>query len=139
MSGFTYVEALIASVLIAITLVPALEAFSPAVKEGDVHSQFAIQQYRLSAKIEDILADSFSNIETEALALNNAATISALYSDNVGSTDRRLVFLSQYDGDNADNDNDVFTGTDQGLVWIKVSLQGSNKQMQSLISSYGGQ
>ncbi len=49
-----------------------------------------------------------------------------------GSVDRRLVFIANYDGDNADTDNDPFTGTDPGLLWVRVEIEGSVAALQAL-------
>jgi hypothetical protein len=46
------------------------------------------------------------------------------------------VFLSRYDGDNADTDNDHFTGTDDGLLWLQVRIAGTGASIESLVSDY---
>ena len=43
-----------------------------------------------------------------------------------------LVYLSLYDGDNADADDDPFTGTDADLLWIRVEIDGSVLSLQTV-------
>lgn len=136
-TGFSYTEVLIAAMLISIVLVPAIDAITPNTTRNDMHIQKAVQQHYLIAKVEDVLADNYSHLETEALLLANPATASALYSDVSGTQNRRLVYLSQYDGDNADNDNDTFTGVDQGLLWVRVTIENTPYEVHSLISESG--
>ena len=53
-----------------------------------------------------------------------------------GRTVNRQVFLSRYDGDNADADDDPFTGTDDGLLWVRVAIDGSEQAIETVIDSY---
>jgi len=46
----------------------------------------------------------------------------------------RNVFLSRYDGDNADTNNNPFDGVDAGLIWVRVEIAGSSLSIESLIS-----
>ena len=56
-------------------------------------------------------------------------------SDTAGSADRRLVYISGYDGDNADADNDPATGTDANLFLIRVEIEGTANVVQSLTTN----
>jgi hypothetical protein len=47
------------------------------------------------------------------------------------------VFLSRYDGDNADGDGDPFTGTDGDLIWVRVEIPGTTLDIEALTSAYG--
>ena len=70
------------------------------------------------------------------MAINNPTVASTVYSDAAGATNRRLVYLSRYDADNADGDNDFFTGMDAGLVWVRVELEGTTQAIEGLTSPY---
>ena len=137
MAGFSYVEVLIATVLIAITLVPAMEAFLPGTKGVAYTESLVEDRYQLTAKLEDVLASSFSDIDTAATAAGSPMVASS-YSDVVTYPDGRQitrnVFLSRYDGDNADANNNPFNGIDAGLIWVRVEINGSNLTIESLIS-----
>jgi len=132
-SGITYVEVLIAAALIAVSLVPMMNAVRTASVSAGVHEDAAVQNLRLIATIEDVLAEPFASLEAAATAAGSESTLTS-YSDLAGSSNRRLVFLSLYDGDNADTDNDPFTGTDQGLMWVRVEIEGTAQAIETLIS-----
>jgi len=131
--GWSYVEVLIATVLLALALVPALEATQTALLGAAVHEQHATDRHRLSARVEELLAQPFVDLDAAATAAGGP-TVATTYSDGVGTASRRLVFLSPYDGDNADADNDPFTGTDPGLLWIKVEIENTVIALETLIN-----
>ena len=137
MAGFSYVEVLVATVLIAVTLVPAIEAFSPGINSADYTQSLVEDRYQLSAKLEEVLAASFADIDTAA-TMAGSPTIASSYSDTVtypsGKQIVRNVFLSRYDGDNADTNNNPFDGIDAGLIWLRVEIDGTSLSLESLIS-----
>jgi hypothetical protein len=132
-SGISYIEVLIAAALIAVSLVPMMDAVRTATVSAGVHEGAAVQNLHLIATLEDVLAEPFSSLEAAATAAGNESTLTS-YSDLAGSGNRRLVFLSLYDGDNADTDNDPFTGTDQGLMWVRVEIEDTAQTIETLIS-----
>ena len=136
MAGLTYVEVLIATVLIAVSLVPAIEALTPATQGMSIHEAKTVRHYALTAKLEDVLAKPFNELDTEAVTINNPTVASTLYSDLVGTSDRRLVYLSRYDADNADGNDNVFDGTDAGLLWVRVEIEATRQSIEGLTSSY---
>lgn len=139
MGGFTYIEVIVATALLAVSLLPALESLSVGVKGSAIHETVTVDNYFLSARMETLLAEPYGDLDIEALAVNNPATPTA-YSDTVitadGRTLVRQVYLSRYDADNADSDNDFFTGTDAGLLWIRVELAGTALGLESLTNVY---
>ena len=54
-------------------------------------------------------------------------------SDPGGTENRRKVFIGRYDGDNADADDDPFTGVDDGLLWVRVRIDGTHYDVETLI------
>lgn len=137
MEGLTYVEVLIATTLIAITLVPAMEAFTPATLGMGIHESRTVQHYHLTAILEDVLAKPFDELDTEAMAINDRTVASTVYSDLPASEDRRLVYLSRYDGDNGDGNGDPFdSGMDEGLLWVRVEIEGTGQALESLTNVY---
>jgi len=132
-TGATYIEVLIASVLIVISLVPMTNAVRGAIDSSAMHEDTAIQHLHMIARLEDVLAEPFSSLE--AAAIEAASTsVPTSYSDSTGSVNRRLVYLSLYDGDNADSDGDPFTGADPGLMWIRTEIEGTLISVESLVS-----
>ena len=132
-SGISYIEVLIASVLIVISLVPMMDAVRGAISSAGVHEDAAIQHLHLIAMLEDVLTESFTSLETAATAAGGE-TVASSYSDMAGSNNRRLVYLSLYDGDNADADDDPFTGVDPGLMWVRTEIEGTLMSIESLVS-----
>jgi len=132
-AGVSYVEVLIATALIAISLVPMTNAVRDAIDGSAVHEDTAISQLHMLAKLEDVLAQAFSSLETAATEAGSAS-VPTSYSDPDGSDNRRLVYLSLYDGDNADSDDDPFTGVDAGLMWIRTEIEGTLMSVESLVS-----
>ena len=134
--GFAYLEALIATLLVMLALVPALEALTPALQGSAIHLTEAELQYHAAGKLQEMLAQPFAELDAEAQALADPATLSSVYSDSGSATNRRLVFLSRYDADNADADGDPFTGMDAGLIWIRVTIPNTRLDLESLTSVY---
>jgi len=132
-SGISYIEVLIAVALIAISLAPMMDAVHTATVSASVHEDATVQHLHLIAALEDVLAEPFSSLEAAATAAGSELVLTT-YSDLPGSTNRRLVFLSLYDGDNADTDNDPFTGTDQGLMWVRVEIEDTVQAIETLVS-----
>ncbi len=132
-AGISYIEVLIAAVLISVSLVPMLDAVRTATVSAGVHEDVAVQNLHLIATLEDVLTEPFSSLEAAATAAGSESTLSS-YSDLAGSSNRRLVFLSLYDGDNADTDDNPFTGTDQGLIWVRVEIEDTVQTIETLIS-----
>ena len=133
-TGFSYMELLIATLLIAIMLVPALEAMQSGIQSSGIHTQLAQNQYRMISKMEQTLALSFSELLQQAdLVADSTVLIPEPYSDTVGTEFRRLVYLARYDGDNTDADDDPFTGTDTGLLWVRVTIENSPRALETVI------
>ena len=132
-AGVTYIEVLIASLLIVISLVPMIDAVRGAISSSGVHDETAIQHLHLIAILEDVLAEPFSSLEAAAIAAGSETVVTS-YSDLAGSNNRRLVYLSLYDGDNADSDDDPFTGVDPGLMWVRTEIEGTLMAIDSLVS-----
>ena len=135
-TGLSYIEILIATVLVAVALVPAIEALHPAIQGSGIHETEVSLHYHLMGRLERVLAEPFVSLDAEAQALADPTTISATYSDAAASNNRRLVFLSRYDADNADSDNDPFTGIDEGLIWIRVEVENTSHALETLLSAY---
>jgi len=136
MAGLTYVEVLIATVLMVVALVPAIDALRPAIQGSGIHQSETALHYHLTGGLEEVLARPFVELDTEAQALADPTASSPLFSDTAGSADRRLVYLSRYDADNADGDNDQFTGIDEGLIWVRVEVETTAHAVETLVSNY---
>lgn len=130
-SGLTLVEVLITMVLLTVLLVPAIQALQTSVTGANVHSEIAVDQSRLTTRMEELLAEPFGDLEAAAVAAGGPG-VSTSYSDPSGPAGRLIVYLSPYDGDNADVDDDPFSGTDDGLLWIRVEVEDTTLSLQTL-------
>ncbi len=117
--------------VVALALVPALEALRTGVAGSAVHESHAVAQYRLIGRMEEILAEPFDALDDAAQAAGSPQ-IPSNYSDPLGASDRLVVFLSRYDGDDADADGDPFTGGDEGLLWLRVEIEDTAHAIQTL-------
>lgn len=127
-SGLSYVEVLVSVIIIAVTVMPATDALRGAMHAAETDTAATVNHYRLLQKLEDVLADPFAIVSAQAAGPATPST----YSDAGGSADRRVVFINLYDGDNADADNDPFTGTDSDLLWVRVEIEGTVNEIQAL-------
>ena len=138
--GFSYVEVLVALFILSIAIVPAMEALQSGIQGTSIHQQTTIQHYALVARMESVMAESYSTLLTSAETSSNASTPSNL-SDPAGQVNRVIVYLSLYDADtdpfivtdaNTDGDNNSYTGDSSNLLWLKVELENSAYAFESL-------
>ncbi len=128
-AGISYVEVLVATAVLALALVPALEGLEVAIRGGEVHESRVTLHHHLVAKLEEVLARPFADLEAEA---NGSGGAPSADSDPGGAPDRRLVYLLPYDGDDADADGDPFTGGDPELVWVRVEVEATPYALETL-------
>jgi Tfp pilus assembly protein PilV len=133
-SGVSYVEILIATLLITIALVPMMEALQPGLQGTQVNRQQSEQHFALKGKLESVLAEPFTDLDAAATAAG-AATIATSYSDP-GATVPHQLFIWRYDVDDADNDGDVFTGGESDLLWLRITSVDGSYSIQTLLSPY---
>jgi len=131
-AGVSYIEVLIAALLVLISLPPLMDALRGAAPGVGAQEDAAIRNLHLTAMLESVLAEPFSSLEAAAIAAGSE-TVASAYSDLSGATNRRLVYLSYYDGDNADSDDDPFTGVDPGLMWIRTEIEGTLMSVETLV------
>ena len=129
--GLTLVEVLVSISLLAILLIPAITALQTGIIGADVHSDVAARHFLLRSRLDQLLNEPYDAVEQAAIAAGSSTTPSA-YSDPAGTPERRLVYLSNYDGDNADKDNDAFTGGDAGLLWLRVEVEGATGSLETI-------
>lgn len=129
--GLTYVEILLATLILVVGLVPALDALRNAVIGTGSNHDYVVAQHRLYGQLEELLAEPFANLDDAAQAAGSPATPTA-YSEPGGTPGRMLVFIARYDGDNADGDSNPFTGGDEGLLWVQAAIESSPYALETL-------
>ncbi len=132
-AGYSYVEVLIAMSLIAVALVPAMNALRVGVSNATQHEREVVHYYELAGRLEQVLAEPYSALDSEATIVGDPTTPTS-YSDTAGTPDRLVVFLSAYDMDDADADDDPFTGTDTGVVWVRVAVENTIQSLETLVA-----
>ncbi len=114
-AGYSYVEVLIAVLLITLALLPAMDALHSGVRGPELVEDRIRVHYGLAGKLEAVLALPYSTLESEAAAAGNATTPTSL-SDASGTPERRLVYLAYHDGD-----GDSVPEVD--LMWVRVAAE----------------
>lgn len=132
-SGFSYVEVLIATALVAISLVPAIDALHSGIMAGSVHGDSVRRHAAVQSRMEELLAMPFDTLDAAALTAGSYLTPTSL-SDPGGTSDRRLVYLARFDTDNADADNNTRTGGEAGLLWLRVEVEGALDALETLVA-----
>ncbi len=133
-SGLSYIEVLVATALIAMALVPMMQALQPGLQGSKIHLDPAEFHFTLQGKLEQLLAESFEDLDaaaTAAGAYNNGTH----YSDMAANVPHK-VYLWRYDVDDADSDGDVFTGGEDDILWVRVATSDGLTDLQTLISHY---
>ncbi len=140
--GFSYVEVLVATFILAVAIVPAMEALQSGIQGAAVHESLTQQHSAITTKMENMLSEPYASLLSAAQAAGNANTPSS-YSDPAGSADRVLVFVALYDADadpftlidpNNDGDSNIYTGDSSNLLWLRVAVEGTEQSLQSLVS-----
>jgi type II secretory pathway pseudopilin PulG len=115
--GFSYVEVLLSVVLLAVLLVPALEALQSGIAGGQ-GAPLAARQLALRDKMEQVLATPFYDMYKETYRTGgNSATAPTSFSDPEGTPDRRIVVLHRY---NASAVPPAWSANDTGLLFVRV-------------------
>lgn len=142
--GVSYVEVLVATVLLAIVLVPAIQALHTGMLGAEIHASSVNEHYAALTRMEEVLAEPQSVLVAAAGIAGDEDTPTG-YSDADGSPDRRIVYIALYDAEDADGDGDVFTVPDPnidgdndpytgyvGVLWVRVEIEGSVTWFETL-------
>ena len=127
--GFFYAEVLLSVILLAILLVPALQALNTGILNNS--SSLPARQLSLQSKMEEVLAQPFRDLyaETYLTGGNTSTSVSINFSDVSGASSRRVVVLYRYDAvTNAISSNDT------GLLYVSVYYEadGSRSALNTL-------
>ncbi len=133
-AGLSYIEVIVATLLIAVALVPMMEALGPGLQGAQIHRDRAEVNFVLTGKLETVLAEPFDELDAAATAAGHYK-IATGYSDT-GASVPHEVFIWRWDADNADTDGDGFTGGDDDILWVRVATADGLTDLQTLISRY---
>lgn len=127
-AGISYAEVVAAMLILSLTAMPALDALTSAMQSAGTQASMSDDMDHLSSRLEELLTEPYASLSAAAAGTSTASS----YSDSSGATRRRLVFIAAYDGDNADTDDDPFTGTDSDILWLRVELENTRYSLQAL-------
>lgn len=130
--GVLYVEVLVAVAILAFALVPATNAIYAGLRSTEHFANTIVEHFEVMGRVEELRAEPFAALDAAALAAGSN-TVATTYSDSPG-IGRRLVYLARYDADNADADNDPFTGTEADVMWVRVTIEGTNRGLETLVT-----
>ena len=133
-AGFSYLEVMVATLLITIALVPMMESLQPGLQGAQIHQDKTEVNFVLGGKLEQVLAESFDDLDAAAAAAGSPTTPTG-YSD-AGASVPHEVFIWRWDVDNADADDDEFTGGEDDILWLRVATADGLIDLQTLISRY---
>ncbi len=133
-SGYSYVEVMVAAVLLSVSLVPATEALRVIMGASTDNRQQLTLQYAALARMESTLAQPFAALEQEASS--TGGTTSSSYSDPVGTPNRIVVFVAPHDIDNVPPDNDPLTDTDPGVVRVRVLVSDTTIHFEQVVGDF---
>ncbi len=128
-TGFSYIETLLALVLLMVLLVPAMDALSSAL-QGSATSA-PERALRLREKMEDVLSRPYSELYAATSFLDTTTTIKTAYSDPAGSANRRVVVFYRCTTTTAHS----LTMSNTGLIRVKVYFEadGSSNALETLV------
>lgn len=149
--GFTLTELLIAAGIVAAALIPLLISLQSAYSGTRANAAQITERLALLGRVETVLAEDFDDLLTAAETAFDP-TVPTSYSDAPGSSPRVLVYLSFYDVENTDADNDPFTifdpntdadnnpyTSDPGpgavkikLLWLRAEVEGTTLALETL-------
>jgi Tfp pilus assembly protein PilE len=131
--GFSYAEMLLSVMLLAILLVPAMQALNSAIAGGS--SNIAARQLNLRNKMEEVLSKPYHNLyaETSLPGGNTTTSISTSLSDASGAADRRVVVLYRFD-----TSTNALSATETGVLYVSVyyEAEGSTNALNTLVGRW---
>ena len=132
--GFTYTEVLLSVVLLAVLLVPALEALQTGML-GTPAAGANPEMTAVQSKMEQVLAAPFSRIyaETYVSGGNTTTSVSPTFSDAAGTPDRRVVVIYRYDAATK-----ALSTADTGLAYVSVYREaaGAGGALNTLVGRW---
>lgn len=130
-NGFSYIEVLVATAILAIALIPAMDALQNALRTTAAQNEIAGHGRHLQSLYEEVLAQSFSNLDAAGIAAGSPTTATS-YSDVVTANPRRIIYIARYDADNADADDDPFTGVESNVLWVSGEIPNTVHSFKTL-------
>jgi hypothetical protein len=131
--GFSYAEVLLSVLLLAILLVPAVQALNTAVAGSN--NKLAARQFALRSKLEEVASNPYGELYavTSLSGGNTVTSVSTTLSDGAGAADRRVVVLYRYDAV-----TNALSSSDTGLLYVSAyyEAEGSANALNTLVGRW---
>lgn len=132
--GFSYAEVLLSVMLLAILLVPAMQALNAGIVGGAGATGLAARQLNLRSKMEEVQSKPFGQLyaETYLSGGNTLTSVSTNFSDASGAADRRVVVFYRV------NPVVNLVPGDTGLLYVSVyfEAEGSLGAITTLVGRW---
>lgn len=132
--GLSYLEVLLATIVLTISLGPLLSAMQSNNQTTRIDAELTRQRNHAISVLEKTLALPLATLLDEAAIVGAYDVLSDRYSDAAGSEPRAQVFLAAYDANNADGDNNPFTGAEANVLWVNVKIEDTRFELTTLVS-----
>ncbi len=130
--GYSYVEVLVAAIILAGALVPASGALRDVLHASTLSRELLALQYEAFGAFEMLQTAPFGQLDGQAQA-TGGTTPSTLYSEPASTPNRMLVWVAPHDLDNADGDGNALTGVDDGVVRLWLEMEGTTIRYETVI------
>ena len=126
--GFSYVEVLVALVLLAVGIVPATDAVRNSLAAPQIVQAAAQSRQCVKNHMEKILAEPYQNLAKAAGLISAVSAVYSLPADT--QCDRRNVYVSFYNpGPPAG-----FVAINSGLLYVTVAAPGTAQTFSTLLA-----
>ena len=116
-SGYAYLEVLIAALVLSIALVSASDALREVVRHTQQVRTLMQTNYSAQALLETVLTKPYTTLAAE---LSVTAPEASSFSDPVATPQRRIIYILPFDADNADADDNHFSGAESHMIRVQV-------------------
>lgn len=114
-SGFSYIEVVLALLLLGVCVAPAVDAVKNAVAAPQIAEDAARALLCVNSHVEKILAEPYQNLLNAAGDITVASTTYSLAAD--ADCPARNVYIARYNPDATPS----FVASDTGLLYLTVS------------------
>jgi hypothetical protein len=135
--GGGYVEVLVALVIFAVCLGPALNALSASVVAAPAVAASGVDLLCVKSHMEKIMAEPYSSLLSAATAAGtvNAATSYSAAADSPAAPapvcPARQTYIARY---NPESSTNVFPSSDTGLLLVRVAVPDNTTSFTSLVA-----
>lgn len=114
-SGFSYIEVVLAVLLLGVCVVPAVEAVRNGIAAPQIAQEGSKALLCVKSHMEKVLAEPYQNLLNASGTLEAASAAYSLVADSACAA--RNVYIARYNPDTAP----YFVANDTGLLYITVS------------------